>query len=153
MFVETYLWLQERRIEGKSKDFIWNAILEDFLIHGRALIHFVTKSNGRDNDVIALDFFHDNINLYPLFSESFLDEWADNIGSRLVHVTTKPMPNLKSQQSWPIDNIVNLLAPGLISFLNAVSGTRLATDVKKDCFSHLCKLNAPKIPISVNVST
>lgn len=153
MLVETYLWLRNKNSHGGSWDTVGNAILEDFLIHARALIQFVSKSDGRPDDVIALDFFHNNKGAYAHMNDSFLNDWADKIGGHLVHITTKPMPNLKSQQQWPIDEIVILLKPGLVAFLNVVLESRLASDVRKDCCSHLAKLNPPKISVSVNVST
>jgi len=153
MLVETYLWLRNKNGQGGSWDTVGNAILEDFLIHARALIQFIQPPKPRDDDVIAIDYFYDKPNKYLPKPDSFLNHWADNIGGFLVHITKKPMPDLKSQQQWPIDDIVILLKPGLISFLNAVSDSRLATDVRKDCFSHLARLNPPKIPVSANVST
>lgn len=153
MLVETYLWLRKKNGQGGGWDTVGNAILEDFLIHARALIQFVSKSDGRPDDVIALDFFHDNKSAFTLINNGFLNKWAKKIGERLVHITSMPMPALKSQQQWPADDMVIFLKPGIISFLNAVSDSRLATDVRKDCFSHLARLNPPRIPISVNVST
>ena len=153
MFVETYLWIHKKNSLGGSWDTVGNAMLEDFLIHARALIQFVQNPVPRKDDVIASDYFYDKTNKYSTLSISFLDDWANKIGSRLVHITTKPMPKLKSHQIWPIDDIVILLKPGLETFLNAVSESRLASDVRKDCLSHLAKLNPPKISVSVNVST
>ncbi len=153
MLVETYLWLRNKNSHGGSWDTVGNAILEDFHIHARALIQFIQPPKPRDDDVIALDFFHDNKSAYTPINDSFLNDWADKIGGHLVHITTKPMPALKSQQQWPIDDIVILLKPRLIAFLNAISDSRLATDIRNDCFSHLARLNPPKIPISINVST
>jgi hypothetical protein len=153
MFAETLLWLRDRLARHVPKDGIWNSILEDYLIHARILIHFVCKSQARDNDVIAVDYFHDLPKIYVPLDDALLDEWADKIGGNLVHITTKPMPALKSQQAWPIDEIAARLVPALETFLNNVPDSRLVDGARTDCMNHLAKLSPPIFPGSANAST
>jgi len=154
MFVETLLWLRERLNQGGPKDIVWNAVLEDYLVHARLLIHFVCKTGPpRDDDVIAIHYFHDLPNRYTPLNDAYLADWAAKIGGNLVHITTKPMPTLKSQQIWPIDEIAARLAPGLIIFANLAPDTRLVADARNDYLRHLAKLVPPVAPVSTNAAT
>jgi hypothetical protein len=154
MFVEALLWLRDSSAQGLPKDTIWNAVLEDYLVHARLLIHFICNSSARrDEDVIAVHYFHDLPGYYTPLTDAFLLDWAQKIGGNLVHITTKAMPALKSQQIWPVDEIADKLVPGLRMFLTAVPETRLAVGVRNDCMKHLSKLSRPVVPLSTNAAT
>jgi hypothetical protein len=132
---------------------MWNAMLEDYLIHARILINFICKSNSRDDDVIAVDYFHDLPGKFKPSQDNFLMDLADRIGGCLVHITTKPMPDLKSQQNWPIDDIASRLNPVLMRFLRNAPESRLAVGVRNDCINHLSKVRFSPITLSVHAST
>lgn len=154
MFVETLLWLRDSCAQGAPKNTLWNAVLEDYLVHARLLIQFICNSSVKyDTDVVAVHYFHDLPDSYTPLSDKFLDDWERKIGGNLVHITTKPMPTLKSQQEWPIDEIASRLVPGLKTFFTVVPDTRLAANVRNDCLRHLSNLSSPIIPLSVNAAT
>jgi hypothetical protein len=154
MYVETLLWLQDQ-ISPVGWDTVRNAILEDHLIHARILINFLSKfdAHERKDDVLAIDYFHDIHGAFQLLQDDFLKSQADNIGGYLVHITTKPMPKLKSEQEWFIRETASKLVPALKAFLSAVPETRLVDGAKNECLSYLAKLSLPQIPVSLTAST
>ena len=153
MYAETLRWLRDKSAIGETTGPEWNAMLEDHLVHARLLINFVSNVRGRDDDVIAIDYFHDAPHLYSPINDSFLQGAVDRIGGNLVHITTKPMPALKSQQKWEIDEISMKLVPALYNFLMVVPEVRLADGVRTDCMNHLSNLIPPTPTLSASPST
>src|SRR3972149_3903860 len=76
MYVETLRFLRMRIAQRAPKDIIWNSALEDHLIHGRVLIDFLSKESGRDDDVLAIDFFYDAPGVFNPTRDNFLRTWA-----------------------------------------------------------------------------
>jgi hypothetical protein len=140
MYVDTLVFISARLAQSAPRDLAWNATLESHLVHARLIIDFLRKPQGREDDVLAIDFFHDLPDTYPLPEDEFLKSWADNVGGRLVHITTKPMPALKSRQEWPIMEIAQRLKPWLHEFLRVVPDSRLVAGAREQCLSHLAKL-------------
>ena len=154
MYVETLLWLQSNKEKPDGWDGIRNAIIEAHLVHSRILINFICNENSQyPTDVLGLDYFHDTSNIFIPLQSEFLKEQANNIGGQLVHLTTKPMPKLKSEQEWPIKPIANELVPALKVFFGKVSEIRFEKDAKFECLEHLAKLNPPEIFVSLYAST
>lgn len=152
MYVETLLWLQsQERPDGW--DTIRNAIIETHLVHERVLINFICNSTARDTDLLAIDYFHDVPSIFYPPQDDFLNGQASRIGGQLVHLTTKPMPNLKSEQDWQIRETAKKLVPALQIFLYKVSEPRFPDNVKIACLQHLARLSPPEIPVSLTVST
>ena len=152
MYVETLLWLQSHaRPEGW--DTVRNAVLETHLIHERVLINFISNSIAKDTDVLAIDYFHDSpYDFHPL-QDDFLHSQAKSIGGQLVHLTTKGIPKLKSEQEWYIRNTVAKLVPALKEFLGNVTESRLTNAIRTECLVHLAKLSPPESPVSESQST
>jgi hypothetical protein len=145
MYVETLLWLQANETRPEGWNTIRNAILEDNLVHARILIHFVCNPNKQtntlDTDMLAVDYFHGRSSVFPLNS-GFLIMQAKNIGGHLVHLTTRAIPDLKSQQEWDISGIACRLVPALNQFLEAVPEERVVTGVRKDSLAFLARLSS-----------
>jgi len=155
MYVETKIWLDANQLtSARNWETVWNAVLEDHLVHARVLIHFLSKDKkGHPTDVLALDYFYDNPSLFSLLTDAFLKSQADDIGGQMVHLTTKAMPLLKSNQNWPIDNIMGKLIPVLQNFFLLVPSSRLGAGIKTECLSYLRRLTIHSTPISLSVST
>ena len=154
MYVETLLWLQDRPTSIEW-DTVRNAVLEDHLVHARVLINFLSKFEKRErkDDVLAIDYFHDCRDVFQPLRDDFLKSQADNIGGYLVHVTTKPMPKLKSKQEWLIRETAINLVPGIKTFLFGVPENRLADGAKNECLGYLRKISPPQIPVTISSST
>ena len=153
MYVETALSLQDQIYNPTGSKTVKNAILDSHLIHARILIQFLSKSDSYVTDVLAIDYFYDLPNKYQPLNDDFLNSQAEHIGSRLVHITTKPMFKLKSQQEWPIGQIAEELVPALKAFLEVVPENRLVEGVKNECLIQLAKLSLQRIPFSSNASS
>jgi len=152
MYIETIIWLNKNS-QPSSWNTEWNAILEDHLVHARVLINFLTKTSGRNTDVLAIHYFGDQReNFKPLNSE-FLNSQVEDIGNHLVHITTSSMPDLKSQQTWLTKEIAISLIPAIGSFLVIVPQTGLADGVKNDCLNYLAQLPLDSVPVSLNSAT
>ena len=154
MYVETLLWLQDH-LSFAEWDTVRNAMLEDHLIHTRILINFISKSDAheRKDDVLAIDFFHELYDVFHPLQDDFLESQADSIGGHLVHITTKPMPKLKSEQEWLIRETASKLVTALKTFLDVVPETRMVDGARIECLKHLARLSPPLIPISLSAST
>ena len=148
IYIETLVWLINQATHPKDGNTLRNAVIEDHLIHARTLIDFFCKSEGREDEVFAINYFHDLTNIYQPLLDSFLDYQAQNIVDQLVRITTIPMPGSKSEEEWLIRETSNKLVPAIKAFLNLVPDFRLTKDIKKDCRNHLTKLSPPQVPIS-----
>ena len=154
MYTETLLELQDNS-SAISWDTVGNAVLEDHLVHARALIDFLSKdySKSREDDILAVAFFLDVPSLFTPFQDKFLIDQAQDIGGQAIHITKKSMPNLRSQKDWPIREIAKRLAPALKSFFTIAPEAKLADNVKRDCLGYLARLTPPEIPVSFHVAT
>lgn len=139
MYVHSLIWLRNHEDSSLEK----NAVLESHLIHARILIHFLSREESHyTRDVLAVDYFHDMPNAYSVLNDKTLNDWAGKIGKRAVHITTEPMPDLKSDQAWDIGEIAQLLVPALREFIGDAAETRLY-DTKAKYLGHLDKLSPP----------
>lgn len=152
MYVETLLWLQDHPTSPEYFDVVRNAILEDHLVHTRVLINFLRNERSRSTDLIASDYTEFQNTLSPSQDGSLISQ-KDDIGGFLVHITTKPIPKLKSEQEWFIKNTSCILIPYLEKFLDAVPDNLLAKNVKTDCQTQLNRLTIDTIPVSLKATT
>jgi hypothetical protein len=156
MYVETLLWLQANETRPEDWNTIRNAILEDNLVHARILINFVCNPNKqsqvKDTDVLAVDYFHGRSSVFPLDNEVLINQ-AQSIGGQLVHLTTKPMPRLKSEQEWDISGTANRLVQALNQFLEAVPEERVANGVRSDSLAFLARLSLSEQTDTMSATT
>lgn len=141
MYVDTFHYLHEPNPSGWNM--LWNAVEEDHFVQVRILINFLSDSNGRNrkDDVLAMDYFHDQTEKFNPLDDEFLLNVQKRIGEDLVHITTHPMPKLKSENIWSIDEISTHLVPFIVGFLNNVPENRLKAGVKSDCVEYLRSLS------------
>jgi hypothetical protein len=154
MYVESLLWLNQHA-SATTWDTVRNAVLEDFLVHTRVLAKFLMGdgASARDDDVIALDYFHDKSGAYQPLASALVKAQAAEIGGHLVHITKKPMPKLKSQQEWQIDDPVKELVPALNAFFNSVPDARVVPGLKKECLDLLSRPDKRPPQVSLYAST
>lgn len=155
MYVETLIWLHEND-NPNNWDNVRNSIIESHLIHLRVLIQFFKKkpNNHKDTDINYEDFLDESdssfISSIRVTKQSPLDQISIDIGGRLVHLTSKAIPNLKSQQEWVIKNKYELIHHIVFNFLNK---TEMFTQKDKEfCFMKLIELEHI-IPFSIYAST
>jgi len=154
MYVETLLWLQNNQGNPGRWDTIRNSVIEAHLVHARILINFLCNLSSRyDSDVLATHYFHDSPTLYKPINDGVLKNNVGNIGNRLVHLTTKPMPKLKSEEEWQVGEIAIRLTPIIKKFLGIVRETRFSKIVKDRCLENLAKVSPPEIHLSIMAST
>jgi hypothetical protein len=152
MYVETFQFLELNLSSPHSWDTHRNATLESHLIHARALINFVCKARDRKDDILAMSYFHDLPPNFSTVNDGFLSKQSNDIGGLLVHITTKAIPKLKSEQEWPIMEIAIKLRDLLESFFYNVPDDCFPEDVKKDCLELLNKFR-PHISVYVSATT
>ena len=154
MYAETLLWLQSNKDKPDSWVTIRNSVIESHLVHSRILINFICNASSQyPTDVLALDYFYDTPTLFTPLESEFLKNQAKDIGGHLVHLTTKPMPKLKSEQEWFVGETAQKLVPALKEFFVKVAEAKFEKGVKSECLVHLARLNPPEIPVSVYAST
>jgi len=138
MYIETLHWLQDLHHNApEGWNTVWNAILENHLIHARVLIDFLSKTSGFESDILAIDFFYDQLQTFHRLDNPSLGKQKERIGGRLVHITTKIEQGIISQTKWPTDEIASILIDALKEFLYKVPEHRLADRVKTECLDLL----------------
>ena len=152
MYTETFLWLQ-----GHPRPIVWdtvrNAVLEDHLIHARVLIHFMQRdSSNKEDDVFAVNYFHDLPRDLMLLKNEFLENQAKKIGGQLVHLTTKSS-FLKSEQEWQIGKIAISLIPAIQEFLNGVPNHRLSIEINNECKELIKMISSKSSASTILLST
>jgi hypothetical protein len=105
---------------------------------------FLMNDSAQDDDVIALDFFHDyNPKPYkPRMTQSLKRE-RKKINKCLMHLTTVPMPILRSNQRYSPINIVPPIITAFRTWLTVVPDRRLqrpASETRRIFEEHLQRL-------------
>jgi len=108
-----------------------NAALDSLLLRTRLLIDFFMRTKARPDDVIALDFFHDyNQKPYKPRRTKIVDREYEKINKWLMHLTTKPMPTLRSNQRYRISRVVPSIICAFKKWLLVVPDNRIYKPVK-----------------------
>jgi hypothetical protein len=91
-----------------------NAALDSLLLRARLLIDFFMRDWAEPDDVIAIDFFHDfDPKPYEPYMTLAIRREREKINKRIMHMTTKPMPRLRSNQHY---NIIRFVPPMIVAF-------------------------------------
>jgi hypothetical protein len=141
MYVDTYVWLQQIITNIREKDLISNAMADAHVVHMRAIAQFLSKKDSNyETDVLAVDYFFDNPEDYEPLEDEFLAEWARNVGSWIVHITTVPMPTLVSEMAYPFPKIFRRLLRAVFEFLEIVPTGRFPEKHREACLNHLQRI-------------
>jgi hypothetical protein len=109
----------------KGKE-IGNAAVDSLLLRARILIDFFFRDSARTTDVIALDYFHDfDPKPYKPKMPKYLSSERDKINTWLMHLTTQPMPRLRSNQRYRVDKLVKPIVRAFRAWLQVVPDDRL----------------------------
>ena len=123
---------------------IGNAALDSLLLRARLLLDFFMRDRAELDDVIAIDFFHnyDPKPYRPRMTQAMKHE-REKINKRIMHMTTKPMPRLRSHQSYDLNKIVPPLIVAFRKWLSVVPDQRLqrpAADSRQTFEKHLLRI-------------
>jgi hypothetical protein len=111
---------------------IGNAALDSLLVRARLLIDFFCRDEAYSDDVIALDFFHDfSTKPYKPKMPKYLKVERGKINKRLMHMTTKPMPYLRSNQRYSVKKISKPIVRAFRKWLSVVPDSRLQKPAKR----------------------
>jgi hypothetical protein len=123
---------------------IGNAALDSLLLRARLLINFFMSDNDQSDDVIAIDFFHDyDPKPYKPHMTVAIRKEREKINKRIMHMTTKPMPRLRSNQSFDLNKFIPPLIAEFRKWLLVVPDKRLqqpAADSRKTYEKHLLRI-------------
>lgn len=118
-----------------------NAALDSFLLRARLLLDFFLRDSAPHDDVIALDYFHDyDPKPYRPRMTKDVKREREKINKQLMHLTTRPMPRLRSNQRYSLDKIVPPIVKAFRAWLAVVPDARLqqpATETRKIFEQHL----------------
>jgi hypothetical protein len=125
MYLETYNELiSEEEVKGWNTKH--NCFLESHLLHTRILIEFfisTPESKKWPTDLIAADYISDWNEKYLDkidIDKNFFKEIKDVIGGYQLHLTSKFVPYLISQNEWKISKIYEILHPIILKFLDCI---------------------------------
>ena len=90
--------------------------------------------------------------LFPVDDE-YLKGQAKKIGGRLVHLTRRAIPEMKSYQNWEIRQLAEKIIRLVHLFLDENNQSTFPEDNRKKCIVLLQKFNIGNIPDTVNAST
>jgi hypothetical protein len=121
-----------------------NAALDSALLRARLLVDFFMRDNALPDDVIALDFFHDcSPKPYKPRMTNAVWREREKINKRLVHLTTIPMPRLRSNQRYAIEKLGRPIIAAFRDWLAVVPNHRLqkpASGGRAQYETHLTRL-------------
>ncbi len=105
---------------------IGNAAVDSLLVRSRVLIDFLFATSPKPDDVVATDYFHDfpRRPYVPKLTKTLARE-RTKINKRLMHLTTEPMPRLRSKQRYSIAKIVPPIVRAFRNWLAAVPDKRI----------------------------
>ena len=110
--------IQSRKSQSQTKDVVWNAVLDAFLIRARMLIDFFYKSrSNHDDDVLAVEYFSSQAEWKSAIGEitSLLKEVKED-----VHISVAHLSHARSKRNWPTQQIYAELSQTIDSFLNNI---------------------------------
>ncbi len=123
---------------------IGNAALDSLLLRARLLLDFFLRDWAEPDDVIAIDFFHDyDPKPYTPRMTKAIKREREKINKRIMHMTIKPMPRLRSHQRYALDKIVPPIVTAFRNWLAVVPDGRLqqpATETRLIFEKHLLRL-------------
>jgi len=110
-----------------------NSALDSLLLRARLLIDFFFRDTAKPDDVIALDFFYDfSPKPYKPRMTKKIRREREKINKRLMHLTTQPMPHLRSNQRYAIDKFAPPVVAAFRKWLLVVPDARLYRPVKSN---------------------
>jgi hypothetical protein len=133
------------RLYGQHKGTpVGNAAVDSLLIRSRVLIDFLFPASPKPDDMIASDFFHDfpQQPVMPRLTKTLSRE-RQKINKRLMHLTTEPMPRLRSNQKYAVGKIVPPIVRAFKKWLSQVPDKRIQKPAKRSraqLESHLAEL-------------
>ncbi len=111
---------------------IGNAALDSLLVRARLLIDFFCRDDAYPDDVIALDFFHDySPKPYNPKMPKYLSTEREKINKRLMHMTTKPMPYIRSNQRYSVNKIAKPIVRAFRKWVAVIPNSRLQKPAKR----------------------
>ena len=123
---------------------IGNSALDSLLMRARLLMDFFFRDTGQADDVLAIDFFHDlSPNPYKPHMTKTMSRERQKINKRLVHLTTQPMPRLRSNQRYAVTKFAPQIVKAFRKWLSVVPDSRLqipATRVRATYEGHLQRI-------------
>lgn len=151
---------QLTRLDRTGQRIAYNATIESFAVHCRALISFFfdhLNANARDTDVIAVDFFTvSNRWALPNGIGSFLRTAKDQASKQIAHITTDRR-NLNSlggkDANWKVSDIVQSICIVMSSFLAAAPDQNMDPDAKQGLLDLVRRYASPAIPPSAPPSS
>ena len=111
---------------------VGNAAVDSLLVRSRVLIDFLFPTSPKPDDVVATDYFHDFSQKpsMPRLTKTLTRE-RQKINKRLMHLTTEPMPRLRSNQRYSVSKIVPPIVRAFKQWLSAVPDERLQKSPKR----------------------
>jgi hypothetical protein len=111
---------------------VGNATFDSFMLRARILVDFLFHDTGRSDDVLAIDFFHD-MSPSPFkrkMSEQLRNE-REKMNKWVLHLTTQPMPRLRSTQRFSSTKIAKPIVTVFRRWLKLVPDTRIQQPAKE----------------------
>jgi len=150
MYTDTAIWLESRQPrypdwERPQRTLEYNAVLESCLLHTRVIAEFLYAERRQfENDVIALDYFHDAppSRCYNPKAYSFpgIDDFISGVGKCVAHITTAPMPKLTSDVDWKLWPMASPLFGLFGKFRVLVPPSRVDAAHVDACLAHFDRL-------------
>ena len=113
--------------DSEAKTVINNCIVESFGIHARNLRDFFFKTSGKEDDILAVDFFDDREewSKYINRKRNILNEINRRVGKELVHLTYSRIGKTREEKIWKKGEIVKDINKLFKQFLKRVPKGRI----------------------------
>lgn len=113
--------------DAEVKTVINNCIVESFGIHARNLRDFFFKTSGKEDDMLAVDFFDDpeEWSKYINKKRNILNEINRRVGKELVHLTYSRIGKTPEEKIWKKGEIAKDINKLFKRFLKRVPKERI----------------------------
>jgi hypothetical protein len=121
-----------------------NAAVDSICVQARLLIDFFFFTSGKPDDVLAIDYFWDqNPKPYKPKLYAYLSKERDKVNKRIAHLTTQPMPYLRSSQKYNIRKFAKPIVRAFRAWLKVVPDSRLhkPNKTRADYAKHLARID------------
>ncbi|MFI5455643.1 MAG: hypothetical protein ACHRXM_09345 [Isosphaerales bacterium] len=118
-----------RELRTSHSEFVTNALVESFTIHGRVLYSFFFGCRRFDDDILASDYVQNWENTRPDPMPPALKELDWRVGKEIAHLTSKRLSITEADKQWDCEALVEEYRHVLSTFLNSLSDANATAEL------------------------
>jgi len=131
IYYEIWMLNETAKIVCPDNLVINNSLIESFGIHARCILDFLCKDTGKEDDILAIDFFDDpkEWSQYIKEKSSMLDEINTRVGKELAHLTYARLKVTLEEKRWNKKKIVREINVLFKYFLEKIPKSKFCNEL------------------------